>query len=162
MKKIATLLLLGFFSFTTHKYYISLTDINYNQNEKALQITTNLFIDDLELTINKEFNIKSNLNRTKELKNIDEYLEKYLKTHLKLKINGLNKNFNYIGKEIDGDIVYFFLEITNVTKLQYIDFQNTLLINDFPSQQNLIKVNNNGKRKSLLLDVDNLKGRISF
>lgn len=39
------------YSFTLHKYYISLTEINYNAKEKALQIEMRFFIDDMETVI---------------------------------------------------------------------------------------------------------------
>ena len=59
MKKFRFLFLLLFIplvSFTVHKYYISLCEIEYVEEQKSIQIKLGLFIDDIELTLNKNHN----------------------------------------------------------------------------------------------------------
>ncbi len=49
MKKyIFILILLPLVAFQTHKYYLSLTKIEYQKETKSIQITARIFIDDLE------------------------------------------------------------------------------------------------------------------
>jgi len=90
-------------SFTAHKYYLSLTQINYKSEAKAVQIIINVFMDDIELALNKDFDIDLQLTTKRELKNNDVYFEKYLKNKLAFKVDGKEKNFNYLDKEYDGD-----------------------------------------------------------
>ncbi|WP_405567694.1 DUF6702 family protein [Polaribacter sp. Asnod6-C07] len=145
------LLIIPLFSFSVHKYYLSLTQINYKPEAKAIQITINVFMDDIETALNKDNNIDLQLTTKKELKNNDIYFENYLKDKLFFKVDNISKNYNYIGKEYDGDLVFFYLEIENIEKVNTINVVNNILIDHFDKQQNLIKSKVNGKSKSILL-----------
>lgn len=162
--KIHLLLLvaLPLLSFTAHKYYLSLTQINYKSEAKAVQIIINVFMDDIELALNKDYDIDLQLTTKRELENNDIYFEKYLKNKLNFKVNGKAKNFNYLGKEYDGDLVFFYLEIENINKVKSIDVSNQLLLEHFPEQQNLIKSKVGKKNKSVLLTKDESSTLLKF
>ncbi len=163
MKKIFILLfILPLFSFSVHKYYISLTEIEYKEKTQSVQMIMNVFIDDIENAINKDYNVDLQLTTKDELKKVDELFFNYLQKHYKVKINDTNKTYRFIGKEYDGDIVYFYLEIENITNIKTIEIQNDVLINHFPEQQNLIKTSIKKARKSLFLDKKNDKGLLKF
>ena len=119
-------------------------------------------MDDIETALNKEYSIDLQLTNKNELKDNDVYFEKYLEKNLSLKIDDISYSFNYIGKEYDGDLVYFYLEIENVNSLETIEIINTILIEHFPEQQNLIKSKVNKKHKSILLTKANDKGLLNF
>ncbi len=165
MKKVYFLLTL-FFLFTSHskahKYYVALTEIEFREKHQSIQMIMNVFIDDLELAINKDYNINLNLSTKKEDVKSDTYLYEYLKKHFKISINDVYKTYNFIGKEYEGNIVYFYLEIDNIQSVKTIKITNDLLINYFPDQQNLIKVKVNSQSKSLFLNKKNDKGLLNF
>jgi hypothetical protein len=149
-------------SFSTHKYYLSLTQIEYKSESKSIQIIINVFMDDIETALNKDYSIDLQLTNKNELKDNDVYFKKYLEKNLSLKIDAISSSFNYIGKEYDGDLVYFYLEIENVNNLESIEVVNTILIDHFPEQQNLIKSKVNKKHNSILLTKTNDKGLLKF
>lgn len=149
-------------SFSAHKYYLSLTQITYKSEAKAIQIIINVFMDDIELALNKDYNIDLQLTTKKELKDNDVYFIKYLNEKLHFKVDDIAKNFNYIGKEYDGDLVYFYLEIENIESLKTIEVSNKILTSLFPKQQNLIKSKVGEKHKSILLTTENDKGLLKF
>ena len=152
IKKLAILLfIIPLLSFSAHKYYLSLTQINYKEETKSLQIIINIFMDDIETALNKDYNIDLQLATKKELKDNDIYFKKYLNKKLLFKINEDAKDFNYIGKEYDGDLVYFYLEIEDINQLNTIDITNNILTTHFPKQQNLTKCKLGNKNKSFLL-----------
>ncbi|OAD44838.1 DUF6702 family protein [Polaribacter atrinae] len=161
-KTILLLFLIPLLSFSTHKYYLSLTQIEYRSELQAVQITMNVFMDDIELAINKDYNIDLQLTTKKELKNNDIYFIKYLNEKLQLKIDDVPRAFNYIGKEYDGDLVYFYLEIEDIKQLEKIEIINKVLTKHFPEQQNLIKSKIGKKHKSILLSAKNDKGLLKF
>lgn len=130
---------------------MSLTQINYKNDAKSIQIIINVFIDDIETALNKDYKIDLQLTTTKELKDNDTYFEKYLNKKMLFKVDGVSKNFTYIGKEYDGDLVYFYLEIEDISQLKTIDVTNNILISHFPKQQNLTKCKLGNKNKSILL-----------
>jgi len=165
MKTKHTLLLLfiiPLLSFTTHKYYLSLTQLTYKSEAKSIQIIMNVFMDDIEVALNKDYNIDLQLTTKKELKNNDVYFESYLKEKLLFKVDGIAKTFNYIGKEYDGDLVYFYLEIENINQLETIHVTNNILTKHFPEQQNLVKSKVGKKNKSVLLTKDDNNTTLKF
>lgn len=156
------LFIIPLLSFSAHKYYLSLTQITYNSEKKSVQIITNIFIDDIETALNKDYIIDLQLTTKNELKDNDIYFEKYLKEKLRFKINNFAKKFNYLGKEYEGDLVYFYLEIENIEALNTIEITNKILTNHFPDQQNLTKTKVGKKHKSFLLTKENDKALLKL
>lgn len=156
------LLIIPLLSFSTHKYYLSLTQLTYKSEAKSLQIIINVFMDDIEVALNKDYKIDLQLTTKKELKNNDVYFESYLKEKLLFKVDRKAKNFNYIGKEYDGDLVFFYLEIENINELSTIEVKNTILLKYFPNQQNLIKTKVGKKHKSVMLTKDKIATTLNF
>ena len=138
-------------SFSAHKYYLSLTQIAYKSETKSIQIIINVFMDDIETALNKDYKIDLQLTTENELQNNTIYFEKYLNEKLQFKVNNVSKKYTYIGKEYDGDLVYFYLEIENITAVRSIEVSNQILMNHFPKQENLIKSKVEKKHKSVLL-----------
>jgi len=161
-KTILLLFIIPLLSFSAHKYYLSLTQIEYRSDLHTIQITTNVFIDDIEVALNNEYKIDLQLDTNKELENNDFYFEQYLKEKLHFKINTIAKEINYIGKEYDGDLVYFYLEIEDIKEVNSIEITNKILTQRFPQQQNLIKSKVGKKHKSILLNAENDKGLLKY
>jgi hypothetical protein len=162
IKKALLLFIIPLLSFSAHKYYLSLTQIEYKNESKSIQIIINVFMDDIETALNKEYSIDLQLTNQNELESNDVYFKKYLKKNLYFKVDNTSSSFNYIGKEYDGDLVYFYLEIENVNSVEAIEVVNTILIDYFPEQQNLIKSKVNKKHNSILLTKTNDKGLLKF
>lgn len=162
-KTFILLLCITLISFTSvHKYYLSLTQIEFNNESKSVEVIINVFIDDIELALNDINSLDLQLNTKKEPKNSDIYFESYLKKHVKFKIDNKEVTFQYLGKEYDGDIVFFYLEISDIESVQSIYINNQLLIKHFPKQQNLVKSKVNGKHKSELLTKENDKAMLKY
>ncbi|CAL2078705.1 conserved protein of unknown function [Tenacibaculum sp. 190524A02b] len=151
-----------FLNFTIHKNYIAYTEIEYKEDKKSVQIIMNIFVDDIELAVNKEYKTDLKLADKNEDPKSDKYLLKYLNNHSTITINDQKKAYKFIGKEYYGNILSFYLEIENITSFKTIEVQNDILIEHFPDQQNLIRVTVNKNRKSLFLDRKNDKGLLKF
>ena len=149
-------------SFSAHKYYLSLTQINFSSKSKSVQIIINVFMDDIETALNKDYDIDLQLTTEKELKENDVYFEKYLNEKLHFKVNTIDKKFNYIGKEYEGELVYFYLEIENINAVDQITISNKILVKHFPKQENLIKSKVGKVNKSVLLDAENYSETLKY
>ena len=103
MKKIASIFLLFTLAFTAHKYYLSLTQIEYNKNQNSLEVIINVFMDDIELAINKEYDVDLRLTTKEELEDVNSYFQKYLRENLRFSINNKLVDYSFIGKEYEGD-----------------------------------------------------------
>ncbi|MGA9271439.1 MAG: DUF6702 family protein [Lutimonas sp.] len=149
-----TFLLLTSFTLTSfgpHKHYISLTQIEYNQSEKAVQITMRFFIDDLEKAVNSRFDQTLALATAEELKNANVYIERYLENKFKLWINGSEMSPDYLGKKYEDDQVFFFLELNEVLKIDMIEVQNSMLMEIYEEQQNYVKLKIGETDKTFIL-----------
>ncbi|MGB0777863.1 MAG: DUF6702 family protein [Flavobacteriaceae bacterium] len=143
-----TLLLL--MSFSLHKYYISLTQIEYIEDQKSLQIISSVFIDDLELTFQKEFD--SDL-RIGEQSNsyLDSLSQIYLDKNLLISINDEPLRLELIASEVETDEIFFYIEALNVEPFNAMTVRNTILFQEFKTQENIIKSKVGSKNKSVIL-----------
>ena len=116
----------------------------------------------IRISLNNYYHINLQLTSKEELQNSEVYFKKYLKEKLHLKIDDVAKKFNYIGKEYDADLVYFYLEIENIKEINTIEIQNKILTAHFPNQENLIKSKVGEKHKSILLNSKSDKGLLKF
>ena len=161
-KYIFLLLFMPLMAFSVHKYYVSLCEIEYKKEKESIQIIIGFFIDDIELTLNKDYKTSLKIATKDEFSDIDTYFESYLNNNFKLIVNSKPANYQYIGKEYDDDIVRFYLEITAIKNLYSLEITNTCLIRDFEDQQNIIKINANKKHKTFYLDKKTHKGLLKF
>jgi len=161
-QKYLILFLIPLFAFTMHKYYISLTKVEYKKDEKLLQITMRIFIDDLEQTLNSTYDKNIELALPNESANIDTLIGKYVNTKFTIKINSLEKTYFYLGKEYENDVVYLYIELKNIDNINSIEVKNNMLMEVFPDQKNIIKLNINSIKKTFLLTDQKDKDLLKF
>lgn len=150
-------------SFTiAHKYYVSVTDIEYVAEKQSVQIVSRVFIDDFEKMLRDRYDKNITLDIGKDETQIDTYTQRYLKNKLKITINSEPQQFEFLGKEYEDDIVYFYMEIAEVSEINSFEIINQLLFDVFDEQQNLVKTKINSKRKSFMLIPQNDKGVLNF
>ena len=150
-KTFLLLFIIPFISFSAHKYYLSLTQITFKPASKTVQVIINVFMDDIETALNSDYKIDLQLTTKKELEDNDVYFKKYLKEKIHFKLDGIAKEFTYLGKEYDADLIYFYLEIENINQLKTLEITNNILTKHFPQQQNMTKCKLGEKHKSILL-----------
>lgn len=165
LKKSLVILLLPLFAFATaHKFYVSVTNISYSDRDKAIQITSRLFIDDFEQVLEERYGFKSELATGSESSLSNDYIEKYLKTKFLIFIDGEQVHYNFLGKKYDNDIMICYLEIPqiDIEKIKSIEVQNELLTDLFEEQQNVVHFKIKGKKKSFVLIRENNKGMLNL
>ena len=157
---IVILPLMAFSAF--HKYYISVTQVDYIQEKQSVQITTRIFIDDFEKVLRARYNENIVLAGKEETKEANKYIETYLRSKIRVRINDKDMNLIFIGKEYDIDIIQCYIEIQDVTLVKSIEVTNEVLFDLFEDQQNMIKTKINSKQKSFLLNKNNKKALLNF
>lgn len=76
---ILPLAILLFLSFSSaHKFYVSVTNIVYSEEDRAFQITSRVFIDDLDKLLKERYGVEAKLATPNESKIADEYIENIL------------------------------------------------------------------------------------
>ena len=164
-KQLLVVLVLPLLAFTAaHKFYVSVTNVNYSEKDKALQITSRVFIDDLEKLLLERYDFKAQLATDEESALADEYLEKYLRSKFVVQVNGSNASYTYIGKKYDVDVVIFYLEVPNVdlATLKSVQIENEVLTDLFEEQQNVVHLKIDGDKKSFVLVKSRTKGMLKL
>ncbi|QHI38563.1 hypothetical protein IMCC3317_39570 [Kordia antarctica] len=147
---------------TAHKFYVSVINIEHSKIDKALQITTRIFIDDFQKVLEMRYDLKEELTTEKNTKEVEQLMEKYLNKKLKIWVNGELKTFDFIGKKYEDDVTICYLEISGVAAVNSLEIENTILYELEEDQQNLVHVKIADRRKSLLLVKENDKGLLKF
>jgi len=150
-------------SFTIyHKFYVSVTQVEYVEAKQAVQFISRIFIDDFENMLQQRFDESIVLNNGKESKQTQFYIEKYLKSKIKVVINGEEKAIQYIGKEYENDIMYCYYEIENIPEVNSIKVTNEVLFDLFDDQQNIMRLKINDKHKTFVLISEEKTGLLNF
>ncbi|HTG56805.1 MAG TPA: DUF6702 family protein [Niabella sp.] len=134
-----------------HPLHVSVTEIEYDEKDKALEIMMRVFIDDLELTMRNRLN-QPELDIT-EPKGItlDQMMTPYLAEHFKVMLDNKAQKIKYLGHEKEGEAFIFFIEVENVKKWKAIQVMNNIIMETHEDQSNLVHVTVRGKVKSLRL-----------
>jgi len=162
-KLLVFLIILPLMSFTiAHKYYVSVTEVEYVKEQESIQIVTRIFIDDFEKMLRERYDESITLDIGKDETQIDAYIQKYLSSKLQITIDNTLQQFEFLGKEYEDDILFCYLEITDVSAINNFEIVNQVLFDVFDDQQNLVKTKINSKRKSFMLIPQNDKGVLNF
>ena len=163
LKVFLILIVLPLFAFTgMHKYYISVTQIDYIKEKQSVQITTRIFIDDFERLLRERYDESITLAGKDEPTAVDLYIERYLNEKIQVKINNEAANFVFIGKEYDADIIRCYMEIEGVENITTFEISNQVLFDLFEEQQNIVKTKINSKQKSFILIPQNTNAVLKF
>jgi hypothetical protein len=139
----------------THKFYVSVSRIKHIESNNSLQITSKIFIDDIQALFNLK-HPRLNLNTDSENITIDIILKNYFNDVFKIRKGSNYLKYNFLGKEYIDDMIVCYIELPNIMKNDTLIIQNTILIELFDSQKNILHVEGKIKNKSFLLS-NNLK-----
>mgnify|MGYP001084203842 CR=1 FL=1 len=148
-----------------HPFHISVTSIYHASEESSLQITVKIFADDLEEALNRDTNGATTyvdvLNPPNPIR-LDSIVQNYLQKHLAFTVNEKTTQPQFLGFEREDLTMWCYLEVTAVKKLEKVTVQNTLLLNTFEDQANIVHVRANGIVKSMKLAHDQTADTITF
>lgn len=155
-------MLLLLFLYWLHPMHVSVTEIDYNEKNKSLEIVSRIFIDDLETSIRKAEN-----NETIDLlkptgTTTDQLVNKYLQSRFLIRVNGKPANPYYIAHEIDDLAMICYLEIEGVKQVKTLDITISVIQELYDDQSNLVHVTYFGPVKSLRLTKEKPEGTLSF
>lgn len=146
---------MGLMAFTllssmVHDYYVAIFEVNLSKDERYIQISAKFIAHDLEESIMNTNGPHLNLGAKNEHPQADSLLLDYIKRNLSFKINDKETTPQFVGKEVELDEdLWLYIEIPiEEKKIKTIDIINTCLIEDFPSQENMMHINIRGQMKT--------------
>ena len=120
----------------SHQFFLTTTEVRLSDNQKSLEITIQTFTHDVEALLKKaDFNL-ANLGSERENKDIDDFIIDYLSDNFIIQ----DHYWRYLGKKIDGDFTLFFLEIDNFNSPSNVAVFNTIFMDMYKKQQNIMNV----------------------
>jgi hypothetical protein len=143
-----------------HKYYMAIYQVDFVPQKKRIQVTSRIFVDDLNSALEKKFRVKSNIGFSQETPQEEANLKKYLAEKFIIKVNGVSKPMTYLSKELDANVMICYFRISEISKINSLEIENSLLMEWNSDQQNIIQANLNGEKQSVMLTSDNFKRTI--
>ncbi len=170
VRKIATaipfllifLLALSFSKLQAHPFYVSICEMNYKNDEGRLEISLRIFTDDLEIAMQNWGLGKLNLGEKNENPKADSLISLYVLKLLRIQVQTKNIPIRYLGKEVERELSWVYLEVDNLSDFDEIKISNRILFQSFAGQSNLIHVNQHHEIKNLLLTKNNPEGILKW
>ena len=142
-------------SMVFHPFHVSVCDIEHNAENKTLEISQRIFMDDLETGLKKFHQIDFvDAFQPKNPEVLDSLIAGYLTEKLKIAVNGNPVKLNYLGSEVEGDARWCFIEVTGVEAIKEAKVANYILFESFEDQENIVHLKVNGRQKSYRLNLD--------
>lgn len=137
-----TILVQPSFTTTDHAFHLSKTDLVFQPKEKTLQITMHIFIDDLELALEKQGKKSLLIGTEKEKLGVNELIINYLKQNFSLTINDKKTAYAFVGKEPTSDrqALWIYLEVKNLKDIKALTVENKVLTEVYADQKNMVQV----------------------
>ncbi|WP_312751250.1 DUF6702 family protein [Epilithonimonas hominis] len=138
-------LLLSLFSFKDFDFFSSMTKVDYIDGSKTLKFTTKLNTTHISQAVKIDPNTAA----------FEAELKKYINNNVDISINGNPKNLTFTGSQVNGESVWIYYEISNVSEISKLRIRNNILISQFPKQVNIMNIT----YKGMLRTVNFQKGK---
>ena len=121
-----------------HDFFVSILTIRHKPETQTLDLTWRMTAHDIEHALSNKAELK--LGSDKEYPKADSLLNRYFLEHLTLFQDDHQLTWKWVGKELDGETLYCYLQVNDITTPIELIVSNTLLQDVFIEQQNLVHV----------------------
>lgn len=132
--------LMAFMHSSFHPFYLGVTNIKYKQEEKTVQVTLKLFVNDLEEALGAFHGKKVDILNTGDKTKISNDIRLYVNKHFLLTANGGIQEMKWIGFEIESEAVWMYFEYEGIQTLKHLGVENDLLYEKFSKQEHIIQL----------------------
>ncbi len=143
-----------------HPFHVSVCEVYHNDKTQSLEISMKIFIDDLELAIQKQGNSNFKLLESEDQESIKNQLGSYLKKKFEIKYNSRKVSLEFLGFEYNNYSVLCYLEGKKIKIINSIEIKNAIITELFDDQINLIHFQYKGEMKSFQATKENPVGII--
>ena len=137
-------------AFIPHKFYVTTTSLRFVESNNSFQITSRLFIEDIESILVQSSIPDLKLAPDNDESLVDSLLTNYFEDNLIFTSVENEFKINFLGKEYKDDMMVCYLELKFDKLDENINIQNTLLFDFSEEQKNIIHYRNGNQRKSFL------------
>ena len=149
------LTLLLFTSWTpAHKFYVSMTDIEWEASEQVMGITSRFFVDDLERALDLEGNVKIHEKNSPELFLM---IQGYYLNHFELWDDEGKITIEFIGYELENDLIWCYAQCNHKPDGRSLSIKADWLCERFEDQSNIVHLKDPEGMKTLILNAGNTR-----
>lgn len=136
------------FNVEAHRFHTSFTRMDYNAEQKLVEMTIQVFAHDLEAALARQEGKRVDLETTAK---VDEAIIKYLSNRFVLKNGkGEQKKLRWVGMEQKTDAVWLYIEIEMPEGLEDATLENRIFQEMLNDQVNLVTCHHNKKKYDLV------------
>lgn len=146
------LLLLSIFSFRDIDFFSSMTKVDYIDGSKTLKFTTKLNTTHISQAVKIDPNTAA----------FDAEVKKYINNNVDVSVNGTARTLTFTGSQVNGESVWVYYEVSNVSEISSLKVRNSILIGQFPKQVNIMNVTYKGTLKTVNFQKGKETSEITF
>ena len=140
---------------TDHKFYLSVTQIEYEVDKSRVTAISRVFTDDLEETLKQRYDVQLALGTEDEDPKATYYISRYVEQKLVVEINNKPLEFDFVGFTFQNDQIVLLSEFSLISiDNPEIKVINTLITDRYSEQQNLVHFRMNKRKQSEVLTKD--------
>ncbi|TDH29033.1 hypothetical protein EXU57_02875 [Segetibacter sp. 3557_3] len=145
-----------------HPFYISMTELNYDQKQKTLEVSVRVFTDDLEKAVRKDCGCKAVIMSPADKQQSGKHLSAYISKHLQLIVDGKPTAMRFVGYQQEEGSTWSFFEVAGLDGVKKIGMVNNLLYDENSQQVNMLRIQGYGKERSDKLEYPATNYSYSF
>lgn len=136
-----------------HPVHVSITNMEYKKEAQEFEISMRIFKDDLEMVINH--NYEANINLVDVTGTLDDpsFINRYINDSFYVKSNSLTYKLELTRHEITKDAVHLSYSSKVPDDLTSLKIRNTILMDFYRDQTNLVIFSYTGKEKGLRFTI---------
>ena len=135
-----------------HKFYLSVTQMEFDADKNRITAISRVFVDDLEETLRQRYDVQLALGTDREDEKASFYIRRYVEQKLTVEINNVPLEFSFAGFTYQNDQIVLLSEFSIIDSDEYeIKVTNTLITDAYSDQQNLVHFRMNQKKQSEVL-----------
>jgi hypothetical protein len=155
--------LISFSSCFGHKYYVSITDMEYNSDKNSIDVSMMLTAHDFEHLLEKHFDKTIHIEDVNDTSNVGLFIQKYISEKFKVFSNNLICSFEYLGKEVNlKEELFLYFSFNGVANPLSISVQSSVMFELSKEQQNIVHYKYKDRTKSVTLVSSKNEAEINF
>ncbi len=124
---------------TAHPFHVAISKLEFDAENKRIKTMHKIFLDDLNLHLQDMGLLKENIEKDEKRKNVTTALKSYCQEHFNLTEDGEVLTMNWVGFELDFDIVYLYVSYPTKRKIKApINAQSNFLLDLYADQMNIV------------------------
>ncbi len=145
--------LLLFFILVFHPVHVSVTSMEYNKGEKIFLMSFKVFTDDFETIVEEKYGVNLNLGKEDELKNADEYFNRYFNESFSFKVNGEElREPVFLEKKMNDIAVWIYYKYPISGNVEEVEIKNVIMLDMFSDQSNMLIFKYNDFEKGFIFN----------